>query len=87
MSSYQSNVAKCLCDIFTVQFLFESNKKYFLSINQGIKTLKLRSCRLELFCKKGVLKNLAKFKEKHLYQSLFFNTVAGLTHKTYNFII
>ena len=37
-----------------------------------------RSSRREMFCKKGVLRNLAKFTEKHLWQSLFFNKVAGL---------
>ena len=31
----------------------------------------------EVFCKKGVLRNLAKFTGKHLCQSLFFNKVAG----------
>ena len=34
--------------------------------------------RLEVFCKKGVLKNLAKLTGKHLCWSLFFNKVAGL---------
>ena len=38
----------------------------------------LRSTRLDVFCKKGVLKNFVKFTGKHLYQSLFFNKVAGL---------
>ena len=37
-----------------------------------------RSSRLEVFCKKGVLKNFAKFSGKHLCQGLFFNKVAGL---------
>ena len=37
-----------------------------------------RSNRPEVFCKKGVLKNFAKFTGKHLCQSLFFNKVAGL---------
>ena len=37
-----------------------------------------RSSRPEVFCKKGVLKNFTKFTGKHLYQSLFFNKVAGL---------
>ena len=32
----------------------------------------------EVLCKKGVLRNSAKFTEKHLCQSLFFNKVAGL---------
>ena len=31
----------------------------------------MRSNRLEVFCEKGVLKNFAKFTEKHLCQSLF----------------
>ena len=35
-----------------------------------------RSSRSEVFCKKGVLRNFAKFTEKHLCQSLFFNKVA-----------
>ena len=37
-----------------------------------------RSSRRELFCKKGVLRNLAKFTGRHLWQSLFFNKVPGL---------
>ena len=31
----------------------------------------------EVFCKKGVFRNFAKFTGKHLYQSHFFNKVAG----------
>ena len=31
----------------------------------------------QLFCKEGVLENLAKFTGKHLFQSLLFNKVAG----------
>ena len=42
----------------------------------------LRSSRPDLFCKKGVLRNLAKFKGKHLCQSRFFNEVAGLRPAT-----
>ena len=30
-----------------------------------------------MFCRKGVLRNCAKFIEKYLLQSLFFNKVAG----------
>ena len=37
-----------------------------------------RSGRTEVFCKKGDLKNFAKFTGKHLCQSLFFNKVASL---------
>ena len=37
-----------------------------------------RSSRPEVLSKKGVLRNFAKFTEKHLCRSLFFNKVAGL---------
>ena len=36
----------------------------------------IRSSRPEVFCKKCVLKNFAKFTGKQLYQNLFFNKVA-----------
>ena len=36
------------------------------------------SSRPEVFCRKGVLRNFAKFTGKHLCQSLFFNKVEGL---------
>ena len=39
-----------------------------------------RSSRPEVFCKKSVLGNFAKFAGKHLCQSLFLNKVAGLRH-------
>ena len=39
---------------------------------------KFRSSRSEVFCKKDVLRNFAKFTGKYLYQSLFFNKVAAL---------
>ena len=41
-----------------------------------------RSSRPGVFCKKGVLRNFAKFTGKHLCQSLFFNKVAGLRPAT-----
>ena len=44
-----------------------------------IKYFPYRSSRLEVFCKKGVLRIFTKFTGKDLYQSLFFNKVAGLT--------
>ena len=37
-----------------------------------------RSSRPEVFCRRGVLRNFAKFTGKYLWQSLFFNEVAGL---------
>ena len=41
-----------------------------------------RSRRTEVICKKGVLRNFAKFRGKHLCQSLFLNKVAGLRPAT-----
>ena len=40
-----------------------------------------RSSHLEVFCKKVVLRNFAKFTKKHLCQSLFFNKIARLVCK------
>ena len=41
-----------------------------------------RSSRHEVLCKKGVLRNFAKFTGKHLCQSLFLNKAAGLRPTT-----
>ena len=41
-----------------------------------------RSSRQEVFCKKGFLRNFEKFTGKHLFQSGFFNKVAGLRPAT-----
>ena len=41
-----------------------------------------RSSRPEVFCKKDLLRNFAKFIGKHLCHSLFFNKVAGLRPAT-----
>ena len=45
-----------------------------------------RYSRPEVFCKKGVLGNFAKFIGKHLCQNLFFNKVAGLRPEPCNFV-
>ena len=42
-----------------------------------VASVKYRSSRPEVFCKRGVLENFTKFTGKHLCQSLFFNKVAG----------
>ena len=47
--------------------------------NRVEKTFIFRSSRPDVFCKKGVLRNLAKFIGKHLCQGLFFNKAAGLS--------
>ena len=42
----------------------------------------VRSSRLEMLCRKGVLRNFAKFTQKRLFQSLFFSKVTGLKPAT-----
>ena len=55
---------------------------FFFNSDQGIRVsftnISHISSRPEVFCKKGVLRNIAKFTGKHLYQSLFFNKVTGM---------
>ena len=54
--------------------LFASNKLHSSFINCLTSS---RSSRSEVFCKKDTLRNSRKFTGKHLWQSLFFNKVAG----------
>ena len=53
-----------------------------MSHNQGMHCIRYvrtyRSSHPEVFCKKGALKNFAKFKRKHLCQSLFKNILKFL---------
>ena len=54
-------------------------KKQYLKTKKQIWNYKIdryRSSRSEVFCKKGVFKNVTKFTRKHLYQRFFFNKVA-----------
>ena len=57
-------------------------KNYMLYHGAQIILAKYGRSRLEVFCKKAVLKNFAKFTRKHLCQSLLFNKVAGLSPAT-----
>ena len=53
--------------------------RFFLLHYKIINTISsLKAVVQRCFVKKGVLKKFAKFLGKHLYQSLFFNKVAGL---------
>ena len=45
--------------------------------------LMIKCSRPEVFCKKGVLKNLAKFTAKHLCWSLFFILKKRLQHRCF----
>ena len=62
--------------------LISDNSVAILSWNwskSGNNFLIIRNSRPEVFCKKGVLRNFAKFTGKHLCQNLFFNKVACLS--------
>ena len=78
------------CEIFKSTY-FEEHLRIAASKTWKIKVLRtsvllswnylskyFRNNRPEVFCKKGVLRNFAKFTGKHLCQSLFFDKVAGL---------
>ena len=61
---------------YNLQYLFSCiekvKKAYIAHWNNTLNILQ------EVFCKKGFLRNFAKFTVKRLCQSLFFNKVAGL---------
>ena len=59
----------------TVIYFFNNQKlqKVYLRID----FTQLRSSRLEVFSRKRVLRNFAKFTGKHMSESLFFNKNAG----------
>ena len=54
-------------------FLFDS---VYLNTEKNIEIF-VRSSRPEVFYKKDVLRNIAKFIGKHMCQSLFYNKVVG----------
>ena len=63
----------CLMLVHSLQTTFHRKIIYnFVWIYLG------RSSRPDVFCKKSVLRNIAKLTGKHLWQSLFFNKVSGL---------
>ena len=58
--------------------------KYYISYTgYPGKVVIIRSSWSEVFCKKGVPKNFAKFTGNYLGQSLFLNKVSGLTFNEY----
>ena len=60
------------------KYIFFSKKPFLESTEFGEIRATVRGSRPEVFCKKVVLGNFAKFTGKHLCQSLFFNKVADL---------
>ena len=78
-----SNNCKSTLKIFSIKLFYLDCLSFFTlkdeSCNPTYATL-TRGSQPEVFCKRGVLKNLATFRGKHLCWSLFFNKVAGLRH-------
>ena len=54
----------------------------FMTSQTVLQIIIIRSSRPEVLCKIGVLRNFAKFKEKHLCRGLCFKNVAGLSPAT-----
>ena len=59
--------------VYEKKLFHTSSFMYFAFIFSECITNTSRSSRPEVFCKKGVLRNVVKFTGKHLCQSLFFN--------------
>ena len=66
-----------LCDKAITKYVNKKVKKMKFWIFSET-CLFFRSSCPEVFCKKGALRNSAKFTRKHLFQGLFFNKAAGL---------
>ena len=70
---------KLYCDYISDDIIQKRGIQFNL-LDKFIKTD--RSSLPDVFCKKRVLRKFSKLTEKHLWQSLFFNKVAGLSPAT-----
>ena len=63
-----------------LQYIAKPGQAVYFTFSRGVfsNLSNVRSSRLEVFCRKGVLKNFAKFTRKSLCQILFFSKVTGL---------
>ena len=59
-----------------------SSQMFYRVLSTPLSSKKVRSSRLDVLCKKDVLRNFTKFTGKHLRQSLIFNKAAGLRSAT-----
>ena len=69
---------EAIIDWWNVYFLFLF---CLLHLAYLIISASIKSSHTEAFCKRDVLKNIAKFTEKQLHQSLFFNEVEDLFNR------
>ena len=69
----------------TIFFLFDQLQFHLKCDFSNIifRFIVFRSSHRRCSVRKGVLRNFTKFTGKHLYQSLFFNIVAGLRHRCF----
>ena len=74
MKSSERNISQCILALW----YFKVCCRVITYHNNMNVLVKRRSSRPEVFCRKDVLRNFAKFTGKHLRQSLFFSKVAGL---------
>ena len=76
-----------ICSAIPQLFQFQSEQKKKRVIMRAMRKKEryslLSCCRPEVFCKNVFLRNLAKFTEKDLRQSLFYNKAAGLGLQLY----
>ena len=75
---WRTSAKDCFCTAHTHHSLLLIRFALYSAPSSSSSLLLLRGSRPEVFYKKGVLRNFAKFTGKHLCQGLFFNEVAGL---------
>ena len=61
-------------------------KEIFFYVFHHVELSNVRNSHRRCSVRKGVLRNFAKFTEKHLCQSLFFNKIAGLSRPQASYI-
>ena len=65
-----------------IEFILTNKKTFFKNFRTG-SFRRAEAVAQRRSVRKGALKNFATFTGKHLYQSLFFNKVAGLSLQLY----
>ena len=75
-------VINCKCFCQTLRYKIKSSRILTITLETFLNKLFRSSCP-EVFSKRGVPENFAKFTEKHLCQNLFLNKVAGSGMKIY----
>ena len=74
---YRARPDNCFCVSASLQLFENLGFTVFQNVLSSLTLLTSGSSLPEVFCRKGVLRNFAKFTGKRLWQSLFFNKVTG----------